>query len=158
MVIAKPSPTANTVDASPRIPSRCVIHTSSGVAKPSTAMPSALTSHSSEYSSDSRRRRTSSSTKIASATAARAAITWVRDRNIMARPPSHGTLDPRHQRGQQVLVRVVERLAQRIERLPRPALAHLDRHLLESKAAPHQGDEQRGVGKVLRELVLADLH
>src|SRR6516164_9644869 len=135
-------------------PSTCVIHVRNGVEKPRMAMTTVAMTHSTEYSSDSLRRRTSSSTHSASRTAPSAVMTWVRERKGMA-----GLLDrfpdQRHERREQVLVRVVELLAQRVERRARRALAHDHGHLLEAEAAARKRDQQRRVGEVLGEVELA---
>src|SRR6058998_2209280 len=149
-------PNANVVDDSPRKPSRCVIHVSSGVAKTRIAITVVASTHSSEYSSDSRRLRTRSSTKRASSTAPSAVINWVRERNILGL--LDGFADERHERRQQVLVGVVELLAERVERRAGLPLAHDHRDLVQPEPAARERDEERSVGEIPGEVVLADLH
>src|SRR5436309_5591291 len=133
----------------------------SGVEKPSAAITTLAAIHSTENSSPSRRRRTSSRTNTARPTAARATMIWVREMNSTGAflgCGSNGALDPRHERGQQVLVGVVDRLAEGVEGAAGRPLAHGDRHLAQPEAAPRQRNEERGIREVLGKVALAHLH
>src|SRR5207247_11327522 len=110
-----------------------------GVDKPSAAITTLAAIHSTENSSPSRRRRTSSRTNTARPTAARATMIWVREMNstgAFLRCGSNGALDPRHERGQQVLVGVVDRLAEGVEGAAGRPSAHVAGHVAQTGPAP----------------------
>src|SRR5262249_3282914 len=95
IAMTKASPAANATEAAPVMPRSRVSQSSNGVEKPRAAIVTVHATHSSEYSSESLRLRTRSSTKRARATAPKAVTTWVRDRkSILTSGVARATVRP----------------------------------------------------------------